>query len=51
VSLFPAFGAALSLPFFLGYQLRDRDVQIMAKANTGQMSREAAEIALGGRYE
>jgi sugar (glycoside-pentoside-hexuronide) transporter len=51
VSLFPAFGAALSLPFFLGYQLRDRDVQIMAKANTGEMSREAAEIALGGRYE
>jgi Na+/melibiose symporter-like transporter len=50
LSLFPALGAALSLPFFLSYKLRDRDVQIMAKANIGEMSREEALTALGGRY-
>ncbi|MDR0400970.1 MAG: MFS transporter [Treponema sp.] len=50
VSLFPAFGAVLSLPFFLGYKLRDRDVQIMAKANSGEITREAADAALAGRY-
>jgi Na+/melibiose symporter-like transporter len=49
-ALFPAFGAALSLPFFLGYKLRDRDVQIMAKCNVGEMSREEAEAALRDRY-
>jgi probable glucitol transport protein GutA len=50
VSLFPALGAALSLPFFLSYKLRDRDVQIMARVNTGELSRDAAMAALGDRY-
>lgn len=50
LSLFPAFGAALSLPFFLNYKLRDRDVQIMARSNTGEISRKEALAALGGRY-
>lgn len=50
MSVTPAVGAILSLPFFFSYKLRDRDVQIMARANSGEISREDAVAALGGRY-
>lgn len=50
VSIVPAIGAALSLIFFFRYKLRDKDVQIMARANSGEISRAEAEQQLGGRY-
>lgn len=50
VSIVPAIGAVLSLLFFFRYKLRDKDVQIMAKANSGELSREEAEHQLDGRY-
>jgi hypothetical protein len=31
---------------FFGYKLRDRDIQIMAKANQGELSREEADKLL-----
>jgi len=49
-SLFPAIGVALSLPVMLRYRLRDRDVQVMAKVNGGEMAREEAEALFAGRY-
>jgi probable glucitol transport protein GutA len=50
VSLLPAAGAALSLPFFLSYKLCDKDVQLMAKANTGEINRELAEQQFSRKY-
>lgn len=50
VSIVPAVGAALSLLFFFRYKLRDKDVQIMAQANSGELTRAEAERLLGGRY-
>lgn len=50
VSIVPAIGAALSLIFFSQYKLRDKDVQIMARANSGEISQAEAEQQLGGRY-
>jgi Na+/melibiose symporter-like transporter len=50
-SIFPAIGMTAS--FFLllfGYRLRDRDVQIMAEANTGKLDRGQAERMLSGKY-
>lgn len=49
-SLVPVFGAALSLIVLRLYKLRDKDVQIMAKCNAGEISREQAEAELDGRY-
>lgn len=49
-ALVPVLGAAISLIVLRMYKLRDKDVQIMAKCNAGELTREEAEAALGGRY-
>ncbi|MFP3156177.1 hypothetical protein LQZ18_17475 [Lachnospiraceae bacterium ZAX-1] len=33
----------VSLPIFFQYKLRDTDVQLMAKANAGEITRKEAE--------
>jgi Na+/melibiose symporter-like transporter len=50
LSLFPAFGLALSLPLMFRYKLRDKDVQLMAKVNSGEMPREEAEKLFINKY-
>lgn len=46
----PAIGAVLALIVLRLYKLRDKDVQIMARCNAGQISREEADKLLEGRY-
>ena len=49
--LFPAAGFAFALVILLlGYKLRTRDVQVMARYNNGELSREEAEAILGEKY-
>jgi len=48
--LIPSIGMALSAVIYLFYKLNDRDVQIMAKCNAGEISRKEAEAALSRRY-
>lgn len=50
-NIIPAVGYALSAVVFSRYKLRDKDVQIMTKANSGEISREEASTLLGGKYE
>jgi probable glucitol transport protein GutA len=50
-TIFPSIGVVVSLPIMFRYKLRDRDVQIMARVNSGELSRDEAAAALGGRYE
>ena len=40
----------LSTFFYLSYHLNDRDVQIMAKCNAGEITREEAEKQLSRKY-
>lgn len=47
--LSPVVGAILSIPFFARYKLRDKTVQIMAAANSGDITREEAERQLKGK--
>ncbi len=49
-TLIPAIGYGLSLIVFSLYKLRDKDVQIMTKANVGEISRDEAIALLGERY-
>jgi Na+/melibiose symporter-like transporter len=42
-SVFPAVGTLISIPIMLKYTLRDKDVQLMARVNSGEMKREEAE--------
>ena len=49
-SVLPAFGAFLSLLIFRKYKLRDKDVQLMAKANAGDITRNEAEQAFSRPY-
>ena len=49
--LIPAVGYAFSALIFSRYKLRDKDVQIMTKANSGEITREEASALLGGKYE
>ena len=46
----PVLGAALCMPLLLAYKLRDKDVQIMADANEGRITREQAQSALSMQY-
>ena len=39
-------GMIISTFFYLGYKLNDKDVQIMAKCNSGEITREEAEKLL-----
>ena len=45
-ALVPVIGMIISTFFYLGYKLNDRDVQIMAKCNSGDITREEAEKLL-----
>lgn len=49
-ALMPVIGLAISAVFFWFYKLNDKDVQIMAKCNAGEISREEAEAQLSGKY-
>jgi sugar (glycoside-pentoside-hexuronide) transporter len=46
----PAVGMLASLPVLLRYKLRDKDVQIMASFNAGEITREQADAQLGGKF-
>ncbi len=48
--LSPVVGAVISMVIFSRYKLRDKTVQIMAAANSGDITREEAEEKLSGRY-
>ena len=45
-TLLPALGTVLMLGLLSKYKLRDKDVQIMAKFNMGEISKEEAEVHL-----
>ena len=49
-ALVPVIGMVISTFFYLGYKLNDRDVQIMAKCNSGEITREEAEKQLSRKY-
>ena len=49
-ALVPVIGMILSTFFYLGYKLNDKDVQIMAKCNAGQITRVEAEKLLSRKY-
>ncbi len=49
-ALVPVIGMILSTFFYLGYHLTDKDVQIMAKCNSGEITREEAEAQLPRKY-
>lgn len=49
-ALVPVIGMILSTFFYLGYHLNDKDVQIMAKCNAGEITREEAEAQLSRKY-
>ena len=49
-ALIPVIGMVLSTFFYLGYKLNDKDVQIMAKCNSGEITREEAEKLLSRKY-
>jgi Na+/melibiose symporter-like transporter len=49
-SLLPGIGSGIAAVALLLYKLRDKDVQVMAKYNRGEISKEAAEESLSGKY-
>ena len=49
-ALVPVIGMIISTFFYLGYKLNDKDVQIMAKCNSGEITREEAERLLSRKY-
>ena len=49
-ALVPVLGMILSTFFYLGYKLNDKDVQIMAKCNSGEITRDEAEMLLSRTY-
>ena len=49
-ALVPVIGLILATFFYLGYKLNDKDVQIMAKCNSGEITREEAEKLLSRKY-
>ena len=49
-ALVPVVGMIISTVFYLFYKLNDRDVQIMASCNAGQITREEAEKRLSRKY-
>ena len=49
-ALVPVIGMIISTFFYLGYKLNDKDVQIMAKCNAGEITREKAEKLLSRKY-
>lgn len=49
-ALVPVIGMIISTFFYLGYHLNDKDVQIMARCNAGEITREEAESLLSRKY-
>ena len=49
-ALVPVIGMIISTFFYLNYHLTDKDVQIMAKCNSGEITREEAERLLSRKY-
>ena len=49
-ALVPVIGYVLSMAFYVFYKLNDKDVEIMAKANSGEITREEAEGRLSRKY-
>ncbi len=49
-ALVPVIGMVISTFFYLGYHLNDKDVQVMAKCNSGEITREEAETLLSRKY-
>lgn len=49
-ALVPVIGMIISTFFYLGYKLNDKDVQIMAKCNAGEITHEEAERQLSRKY-
>ncbi len=49
-ALVPVLGMILSTFFYLGYKLNDKDVQIMAKCNSGEITKAEAEKLLSRKY-
>ena len=49
-ALVPVIGMIISTFFYLGYKLNDKDVQIMAKCNSGEITRAEAEKLLSRTY-
>ena len=49
-ALVPVIGMIISTFFSLAYKLNDKDVQIMAKCNSGEITREEAEKLLSRKY-
>ena len=49
-ALVPVIGMIISTFFYLGYKLYDKDVQIMAKCNSGAITRSEAEALLSRKY-
>ncbi|MDR1801088.1 MAG: MFS transporter [Lachnospiraceae bacterium] len=50
ISFMPAVGGVLSLPFFLRYKLNDKDSQLMASANSGEITRQEAQSRFIRKY-
>ncbi len=49
-ALVPVIGMIISTFFYMGYKLNDKDVQIMAKCNSGEITRDEAEKLLSRKY-
>jgi Na+/melibiose symporter-like transporter len=49
-TLIPPIGNFLALPILWQFKLRDKDVQIMTRANRNEITREEADKLLDGRY-
>ena len=49
-AMVPVIGMIISTAFYLCYKLNDKDVQIMAKCNSGEITREQAEKLLSRKY-
>ena len=49
-ALVPVIGYVLSMAFYAFYRLNDKDVEIMAKANSGEITKEEAEQMLSRKY-
>ena len=49
-ALVPVIGMMISTVFYLFYKLNDKDVQIMARCNSGLITREEAEAQLSRKY-
>ena len=49
-ALIPTIGLAIAGILYLFYHLNDKDVQIMAKCNSGEITREEAENLLSRKY-